>query len=209
MAATAGALYAVQALGTCFGQRIMLTHSYALTQVVGVVAENVALQALLDAIGNGVGGGNIIETKYLACLPDSYLLDEWRGQQVRPFRTAYRSNARAVVGTHAGNSEATNQSVAITLRSDVAGRWALGTKKIGPIPQDITVQDNGLITGAYKTLLETLGAALLGTVVAAGCTWEPCIIHPVGEHLGSTPLTSQIVQLTLRTMRRRTVRVGE
>lgn len=209
MAVAPGDVFTLIASGEIYGQRVMLTHGYIVTNVVGTVTESAAADALVTEVRGGVGGGDVIETAYRNCLPPEYQLNYWQAQIIRPIRLAYRRTTRSVPGLHAGSTEATNQSVALTLKSDFAGRWAQSVKKIGPIPQDATVQDNGLITNAYKTLIETFGATLLTPISDLGVTWQPCIIHPPAEHLGTTPLLTQSIALELRTMRRRSVRVGE
>jgi hypothetical protein len=202
-------IYRIAAVGSCFGQRIMLTHAYHVTAVVGVPLDDTIGNELLTALKGGVGGGDTFETLYRACLPSQYSLDYWRVQLIRPFRLAFKQADRAVVGTHADDTRATNQAAVITLRSAYSGRWANSNKHIGPVPQAASAQISGEISGAYKTKLELLGAGMLSTIVTANATFQPIIVHPPADHLGSTPLIAQSVQTTLRVMRRRTVRVGE
>jgi len=209
MAAAPGDVYTLKLVGSVFGQRIMTTTCWIITQVSGVVAEATARAGLVDAARGGAGGGDLLETPYLELLPPQYLMSYFEAQLIRPFRLAYSRTTRAVPGAHASPTEATNQAATITRKSDFAGRWAQSTLHIGPIPQANTVQDDGLIAVAYKAKLELFGAATLTPIIAAGCTFEACIVHPVGVHGGTTPLLTQTIGETVRVMRRRTVRLGE
>lgn len=202
-------VWRLQIAGTCFSQRIRFTHGYIVTATVAPPSESTFRDFFLNHVRGGVGGTDILETLYRDLMPTSYILDYWEVQQIRPIRFAYGRATRAVPGLHADDTNATNQAVALTLKSEYAGRWAQSNKHIGPIPQSAAVQQDGEITAAYKAKVELFGAALLTPLTVAGVTLQPCIIHPEGEHLGTTPLLTQVQQLTLRTMRRRTVRVGE
>lgn len=208
MAVQPGDIFRLNAVGRCFQQRIMLTHGYVVSAVTGTVPSTQAPSALTKAVRAGALGGDVLESKYLECMPSSYTLEYWQAQQIRPFRLAYFRETRNVVGENA-NTEATNQSAVITLKSEFAGRWAQASKHIGPLPQGPDVQADGFITAGYKTALEIFGGAMLTDVIQDGITFSPVIIHPVGTHGGVTPLISQAIQTTIRVMRRRTVQLGE
>lgn len=209
MAAAPGDIYTIKLVGQVFSQRIMCTTGWIITQVSGVVSEAAARAGLVNAVRGGVGGGDLLETPYLELLPPQYQMLYIEAQLIRPIRLAYSRTTRAVTGTHAGNTEATNQAAVITRKSDFAGRWAQSNLHIGPLPQDVTVQDEGVLTAVYKAKLELFAAATITPIIAAGCTFESIIIHPPTEHAGNTPLTGYAIQDTIRVMRRRTVRVGE
>lgn len=209
MAVAVGDVWRVQIAGSCFGQRIRTNLGYILTEVVGVVGENALTTAFVNTLHAGAGGGDILETAYLEMLPPDYLMEYFEVQMIRPIRLAYARQSRAVPGQHVSTTETANQAVCITRKSDFAGRWAQSNLHIGPIPQGATVQDNGNVTAAYKAKMEIFGGATLTPIISLGCTFQPCIIHPVAEHGGTTPLLYNVPQLTIRTMRRRTLRVGE
>jgi len=209
MGAAVGEMWGMRVRGTCHGQRILLTHHYILTDIIGSPDYDVVSAQFLNHLANDVGGSDLIETKLLACMPADYVLDAFEVQLIRPIRLAYTRKNRGTEGMHDETTETANQAAAITLKSAFAGRWAQCTKHIGPIPQGPTTQVNGLLANAYKVKLETLGAALLTPLVTGLFTMSPCIKHPVGVHLGNTPLLTQTIQTEIRVMRRRTVRVGE
>lgn len=209
MAVAPNDLFLLQAFGTCFNQRIMLTHWYYVGSVPGTAFEAQAANDLIDQVRAG-GGGDQWETDYRNVLPPDYVLNEWRCQKVAPVRYRVQRQTRNVAGLHADSTEATNQAATISFTTLLAGRDQIATKHIGPIPQGAAVQVNGEVNGAYKTLLGTLAFEMLQPIVGpvTGAVFIPCIAH-------KTPFGSftQIVQHqegdTLRTMRRRTVRVGE
>lgn len=208
MPVLANDVFSVQAVGSCFGQRVMLTHHYAATGVAGAPDDATAIDNLLNAVSGA--GLDQYETLYLACMPPQYTLDYWRVQKVTATRGAYKIESRTQVGTHAHNTETVNQSASLTYRGALGRRDNISVRKIGPIPQDVTVQDNGLITNAYKTILTSLAGGMLGTVIisAGAITLQACILHPapVGSY---TLVTTYLLGDTVNTMRRRTVGRGK
>lgn len=201
-------LFRIAAVGSAFGQRIMLTHAY---QVVGIdpnQSELTVTTAILEALRGG-GGGDLFETEYLACLPVDYTLDYWYAQKVAPVRYRYAKHTRGVTGTHADGCETANQAAVLTGTTVLSGRSQISNKHIGPIPQSANVQANGLVAAAYKAKLSALGAKMDNGLVdaAIGLSMFPVIIHP-------TPATSSTLiidfqpQDTIRVMRRRTVGLG-
>lgn len=192
-------------------QRIMLVHHYRLDAVNPFTdAQNVQL-ALADKVRAGAGGGNIIEGSYLACLPPQYTLEKIRTQTIALQRLVMTEVARNVPGTHGGDTETGNQAAVVTLRTALAGRSQVSNKHIGPIPQDVTVQDNGLVTVAYKALLTTLASNLAVQFADAGtgATFTPVIFHKTGTGPNYSVIERWLAQETLRVMRRRTVGLGE
>lgn len=208
MAVAVNDLFRVDLMGFCFNQRIILTHSYALSTVTGVHTESAASLALGGALI--VGGTADLVSPYAALLPPQYTFDRIRVQKVAPVRFRYENTVIVGTGTHAANTEATNQAAALEFHTALAGRDQVGVKHIGPIPQDVTVQDSGELTAAYKTLLQTLATnmKLSPSALGGNLVWTPVIAHktPVGSF---TIITNNLVQETIRVMRRRTVRVGE
>jgi len=71
------------------------------------------------------------------------------------------------------------------------------------------VQADGLIAGAYDTLMTFLKSSLLSSIVDAGigATWRPIIFHGPGDADYDYLLTG-LNGTTLRTMRGRTVGKG-
>lgn len=198
--------------GTAAGQRILLTTTYKITVVPTPMDANVFVNAAIDAVRAGVGGGDLVETKYRACLPPEYELDSIRGQIIAPNRRVYAEQLRGVPGTHLDTMETANLAAVITLRTAFAGRNQVGNKHIGPLPSAGAVMVLGELTGAYKALLTTLATALMSNIVPVGiaAVARPVIYHADGAVPPNTDwVESAIIGETVRVMRRRTVRLGE
>lgn len=212
MAAGAGDVYSVNWVGSIFSQRIMLTTVYEILTVNAGVEPSSVRSAMLNELCNA-GGGDLVESDYLACLPPSYTLERVTAQPTFPIRLVYEDLIRGVAGTHAADTEASNQAACITFQTEYAGRDQVSNKHIGPIPQGATVQANGELTNAYKALLTTLGDSLTSNIVVAalGLNMFPVIFHPnvVPPVSHTDRLQEFFVHSEIRTMRRRTLRVGE
>lgn len=207
MAITANALVQVSLIGTCFGQRIILTHVYK-NQLASPVLNDYTtdLNEILDQVG--VGGVDDLVTPYLALMPQQYTLQRIRAQAIKPVRSvAIERNIVAGSGTHPDAATVANDAAVLTFRTQLAGRNQVSNKHIGPVPDGVS--DQGLIIPAYRTLMGTLGTRMLSPVVPVG--WASSLLAVV-PHIASgtgTEMYSFIAQDTSRVMRRRTVRVGE
>ncbi len=205
-------VYYVAFVGTYASQRILLTHHYQITAITPPVTYDNAALVLATALRGGVGGGDLVESKYLACLPDTYELDFIRVQKVKPIRLVVKDTLRGVPGTHVDGADTGNLAATITLRTDFAGREQVSVKHIGPIPTSDTVNQLGELSAAFKVTLQTLGTALLQSWsdLVGGLTFTPVILHPTDIDPPDTDeLKSGIVGQQTRVMRRRTLRFGE
>jgi len=209
MAIADGDVFLCTAVGTYAGQRILLTHTYRVFNVIGTVDEATASTSLINEVKGGVGG-DVLESAYLALLGTNYNLDAWRAQKIHPVRYVRVEQARNVAGTGSAIAETGNIAAVITLRAALAGRRHISNKHIGPIPGDAATMVAGELTPAYQTLMNTLATGLKSSIIIGpgGYTFVPCIYHR-----GLVPVTSDIVtsaiQSSVRVQRRRTLRVGE
>jgi len=210
MSVSAGDVFAAYVIGDIFGQRTMLTLGYKITAVGSAVSEAAAAVQIAFNLSGQVGSTVNLESPLRAVLPPDWELISIRAQRVRPIRMALQELILGVNGTHASSTEATNQAAVITMRSQLAGRKYVSNKHIGPLPQGATVQTNGLLTPAYKALLQDVADKLnlVMVDVPLGMTAEPGIIN-ADLGVNFTKFTVGIPQDTIRVMRRRTVRVGE
>lgn len=208
--AVVGDMFLLTANGVYAQQRIMLTHNYRLIAIDPGITVELATSTLIKGVRAGAGGSDLWETKYLAALPPQYTLDNWQAQLIEPQRFVPVNFTRNVAGTHAGDTETGNQAAVITLRTEKSGRNQVSNKHIGPIPQDVAVQDDGLVTAAYKTILGTLATALLANYqdAATGAIFQPVINHHTSPVVTYDPLKTYVLGSTLRVMRRRTVGLG-
>jgi len=198
--------------GTAAEQRILLTTTYKVTTVPDPTEVDVFCGACIDEVRAGGGGGDLIESDYLACLPSEYELDSIKCQIIAPNRRVYYEQLRGTPGTHADVMETTNLAGVITLRTDFAGRDQVSNKHIGPLPATGNVMTLGSLTGAYKTLLTTLATSLMSQLVPVGiaAVCKPVIWHNDEAVPPNTDwIETAIIGETVRTMRRRSVRLGE
>lgn len=201
-----GAIVLVSFRGLCFGQRIILTHTLRKTSA--PAGTKTVEQELESIIEDTKAGGNIaLVPPYLACLPTTYSLTEIRAQVISPVRSAYLTNSELLVGTHASPATVANDSAAITLRTALAGRREVSTKKIGPVPDAASAA--GLLTTPYRGLLSQVALALKQTTVLPdGEAYSPVIWH---RNLvpSFSLVTNHVLGDQSRTQRRRTVGLGE
>lgn len=193
--------------GFCFGQRIMLTQWFNKENAsTGTQTIHEELDAFLDEIINN--DSNLMIESYLACLPTSYRLTEFRMQLVYPLRYAYISRTVDMPGTHASPATVANDAAALTFRGAVARREDVATKHIGPIPDAASAA--GLLTGPYKVLLETLATAMKGDYAVGTIPniYSPEIYHRKQPGT-SSPILFHRVGEQSRVQRRRTVGLGE
>lgn len=209
MAVTLADVWRVSAEGVWDLQQIRLSQHYIVSSVTGTVPDTTLSALLLAKLNGGMGGGDLFESKYLACMPPSYTLTRWVVQKIYPTRLKYESLARGAAGTHAFDTATGNQAAVITGQTPFAGRSEVSNKHIGPIPQDSSVQDSGMVAAAYKALLTTLAGAFNSSItsVAPAVQLDPGIYHRTGG-IRFTSYYQMTVQDTLRVMRRRTVGVG-
>lgn len=191
--------------GRTFGQRIILVRHLL---VVGDMPIANSVKTDLDAILTAINIGGIANwvAPYLACLPPQYSMTEMRAQRIKPTRSAYTSLIPVgFVGTNAGAATVANDSAALIFRGADASRSNVGTCKIGPAPDSASAA--GLITAAYQGLLNSLGVALSTGFAVNGAFLIPIIYNRALNTFNQIE-TFRVGEAS-RTMRRRTVFVGE
>jgi len=207
-----GDVVQISAVGQCLGQRIMMVLHYSVDVNVPNLPDAQVVDSMLLRVRGGVGGGDVLESKYLACLAENYTLDAWWGQKLAPTRYRKRVSIRAVPGTLSGDALTANICAVITKQTELSGRRFIGSAHVGPPPTEVTYVDNGLITTALAIPLGTFANALLDPLqdLTLGYTAYPCLYHPdLTPPFDTTAIEDTTSQDTVRVMRRRTVRVGE
>lgn len=201
-------VYAITAFCRLFGQRVMNTLHYT-TATISAIADQVILQDLLNQVRGGIGGAGVLEGEYMALFPSTYVLERWRVQKIRPTRTAFMEYTRNVSGTFVGTIETANIAASITKRTVLAGRKYIGRcQLVGPPNEGM---NGGLVdTGsAWYTAFSNWGAAMKSTLTDSGTgVYAPCIHHKDPADPPTAWITSE-PQLTVRTMHRRTLGLGE
>lgn len=191
--------------GRCFSQRILFTQTYRVA-VTGGPGESANLQLgyLSAAWDHALVGG--IFGKYALCLSTDYQSLETRTQVIAPVRLAYRSDVNVGLGMFGAGTVA-NDSAALTMRTEAAGRKEVATKHIGPIPDGAS--GNGVLELDYRANLVAFGSALRSDITDAGTgvSFKPVIYHPgAGDW---SDITSFVIGEQSRVQRRRTVGLGE
>lgn len=208
-----GDIFEVRWVGECFQQKINLVHHYRTRLVSGGLPWTTVVDHMKASLTVLAGGAGNVETPYRACLPAQWLAQRIDFQLIYPIRLAKISFVLAGSGTHAHDTESSNQASVITFRGEEARRKMVANYHVGPIPQDVTVQDEGYLTTAYKTLLNDLADGMNQTVVDVPdeLTMDPIIFHrnPINAINSYDNFFSWVVQPTIRTMRSRTVGKGE
>lgn len=194
--------------GTYQQQRILFTHTYAVTAV--PASPTPAADFVEDFLVNIQASPTNLSGGYLSLMPTNYTLQEIRAQIVAPVRQVVQK--LAIDDNGAANAASTgNLAAVITLNTALAGRSQVSNKHIGPIPSDAT--NGGSISVAYKNAMDVFGSLLTTTVqsISGSGTATPVIYHrtpPVGTAIYDEILNF-VSQTTTRVMRRRTLGVGE
>jgi hypothetical protein len=208
MALALGDVIQVSLRGTLYGQRILNVLHYS----VAVAGSGTDFDQIDILTSNLVTGGGSVDplVPFLNAIAPQYQLEEVRAQRVYPTRTIYAYTIDGRFGTYATGTETTNIAASLEKRTLTPGRMGIGRIQIAGVPT--AAMDNGECSAAYKaTELTDLAQALLLSITTSGpvVTYTPCLFNPTSPGAKFSPLFSIVVKDTLRTMRRRTVRLGE
>jgi hypothetical protein len=209
----AGDIFLVSAFGRCLAQRIILTQTYRLSTYPVGVTDLECQQALMNWVAGAPGQNDGLETVYRQCLPTNYTLEEWHVQKISPFRVRVNIQTRNQGGLVAGEAQTANVAGVITLKTDLAGRSQVANKHIGPLAQDEAYQSytSGNLSAGMLALFGDLRDQLQAEAAPGPSGWLflPVIYHRALAPLqNATPITTGVVQQTVRVMRRRTLGVG-
>lgn len=201
-----GDIVAVSAVGTCLAQRVLATMLYRVSGPSTSGDVLTALQNVADFYKNN--GATAWVTAYLAAAPQNYTCTLVRAQRIWPTRSIYRDSADGRPGTIASNAETCNLTCVITKRTEDGTRKGIGRLHTAPLPP--TAQSAGLISALFTPLATALRDKLIlaSTIVGDATVMGPVLWNRVAPSLYK-PLFAGTVQDTIRTLRRRTLRVGE
>jgi len=207
MAISVNDIIAVSFFGRISGQRMINTLHYRANDT-SALATSTLMNNVITEVRAGGGGGDFLESAFLNCIGQNYTLQEIRAQKITTVRAKFESQARAVPGNVAVDCDAPNIAGVITKRGALAGRKYIGSLHMPGVPNGYYLE--GDISGTYSTVLNSLATVLLGTIVAGtpAVNYFP-VIYNRGSATPWTELSSLLVQTSLRTMRRRTVGLGE
>lgn len=191
---------------TMFEQRI-LTVLHA--RVTVAPATGTSYFQAMDAMAIRVGApGSAPIASWKTLVTSSLLFDSVRCQRVFPTKDVYFGANILELGTNAGTSTMANNAMSIEKKTLRFGESGVGRIQMAGVPND-QIED-GIFKGAYIGQAEAAWDDILGdqTVTGIAMTFRYCLFHG-GAPEESDDLFDVIPQATVRTMHRRTVRVGE
>jgi len=215
--------YTVPSLAVCsvslraflFNQRVMNTFYYQFTAGANIT-DGAAF--LLDFNGQLDAGGQLYDA-WKGCVSSDVINITADLQWITPTRYVKRTFIVGPVGD-LGGTTLTNVSSVVTLRSSRADRRSLAHKHLPGVPSGEVA--NGLISGALSGALDNLGDQASLDVTVGARTMSPVVYgrpRPAytDKHGNFHPALPESIRLidthivgdTARTMRRRTVGVGE
>jgi len=203
-----GDIVQVSFRGTLFDQRILNIFHYVVNVAgTGTVVEQLSAFAngfIVDALGTN------FQTEFLNCLAPSYTLDVVRTQRVYPTRSIYAQATADTPGTFATDTEVSNIAASILKRTETPGRMGIGRVQLAGIPT--AAYENGSLSNAYLTgVLTNFATDMVQSLTepARGVTFVPCLYNPTAAGDKFSVIVAATPQSSIRTMHRRTLRVGE
>lgn len=189
-----------------YGQRLLIVR-HLLFQGAGL--QNQTIPEALEVLADGLVLNNNLDwfDKIRPALPSNLSVDSFRTQRVRPERSVMHEKIIAQGGTYGTAAKTANIAAGLTFRTAKGGRNQVSTVHFGPVPD--MAYENGRLLQTYVNVLAEVGDILTQPIdftVGLGGIMYPCILHRDGN---TDIIRSHVVQNTLRTMRRRTVGVGE
>lgn len=207
MPLTVGDVVQLSFSGRVFNQRVLFTHNFRVSETQSSAPSWEILQDIAEFFEND---DNPLKSKYLACLPPQYVMNDVRAQVLYPLRLPYESVPTGSPGTQTNATEVSNLAACFTLYSALTGRKQIAVSHVGPISP--TYANDGVWNSDVLTPLIDLADECTNTyaITAAQTTLVPVILH---KGANQNPRTNDVVgfriQNTVRTMRRRTVGRGE
>lgn len=191
-------------VGDCLNQRIINTFWYGVSTIIGTPDSN----AFADEIRAALIASGGLRQKFLAVTPQNYTLQFMWIQRVdspRLLKKIYPDNSP---GTWAVDTDAANIAGTITRRGDLAIKKAIGslhvmvsTDPTSILAGELGITLNGLFNTLANEMLDSLNLATLGQLFP--------IIRNGSDVAAYQAVTSVTVHPEVRTMRRRTLRLGE
>lgn len=189
-----------------YSQRLLtVLHLRCVTAPAGGIATE---QALLNIANKYGAGADPLLTAWKSVVSQDFIFDEVRAQKVFPQRSIY---AKAAIGDNGGDTEkalTANVAISIEKRSITANRHGIGRVQMAGCPGDVL--EDGVWNSTYVGQVQTAWENLLGlqsvpadSSVYAFCLWDGNAVTSDDD------LFDVQAKDTIRTMHRRTVRVGE
>lgn len=194
-------------VGQLCGQRVMSTFAFRCSAVVGGPHDLATVyDALFASLSTPATG---LFARYLACCPDNLDAVATWIQKVYPLRYAKRIYAPILTNGTVGTDAVTaNIQASITRRGELGTRESVSHLNV-PAPTTSVEALVGEWEAGYKVTLNALATALPSqvNVLAGNVSFKPTIINSP-QPIPWTDIAEAFIQTEVRTMRRRTVRLG-
>jgi len=189
--------------GLWHNQRTMTTFHYGVGTLVGTPSYLDFATAVRTAF---LTAGGLIPT-FLAACPEEYFLNNLWVQTIKPVRVVKTILSVASSGTNEFHSSTANLSTVVTRRGPLANRKNIGSVHV-PFANLDADSSNGTISESLLTILNTFGVQVRRTITMVGVGSITPVLYNGPTAADVSPIESTISQLTIRTMRRRTVGRG-
>ena len=187
------------------GQQILSVFTYNLVTEATLPDGNAALDAFFE---RWQGAGRMLD-KWLACVSVNVTQVRTKLQWITPSRYAFKTKVglNADAGAVSGTAYPVNTSIALTKRTDLAGRDNVGTLHMPGVPSSFIT--NGALTALGLGKYEDLGNQMLQNISTAipEAIYVPTLFHRSNPAV-TIPITSFETSRYARIMRRRTVGLG-
>jgi len=201
------AITQVTFFGTLADQRIMNTFHF---QFQGTPSPSIDYRTYYTALGDELKAVGGMKDKYLDIIPQNMTFNYMHIQTIWPVRQRYVYVTVGELGTSdAGNASTANIAFSIRRVSDIIGQAGVGRVQI---PVGSNWMDVGKLALAALPDVTAFTPYMteVTTTAAPDAEWLPVLF---GVHDGGVVSVSEIIESypedTLRTMHRRTVRLGE
>lgn len=191
---------------TLFEQRILNVFYLRCTVApTGGVSYFEAVQNLANRLGDD---GIAPVQNWLPIVGDELEFDTCRAQRVFPTRDIYASRVMGVDGAHADPATMSNNAMSVEKRTLTFGPQGIGRMQLAGVPASTI--SAGKFSGSYQVAVQGFADTFLGdiTVAVDSSKYRFCLFN------GTAPTADDdyfelIVMPDVRTMHRRTLRVGE
>lgn len=193
---------------TLFDQRILNILHYLVT-VPHTGSSGDQLTDIAVSIANDTGSQPIVGSM-LALFGPEAMIDDIRAQTVWPARSIYYQAAVGQAGTNVGAVRTANLAMSLAKRTETPGRRGIGRIQLAGVGDGYIVAGKWDLGGIGAEVL-ALRNALKGsyTTATTPITLVPVIFNPGAVGDKWSLITNFDFEDTVRTMHRRTLRLGE
>jgi len=203
-----GTIVQVRIVQSLYGQRVLNVLHYRADGNPGTTVNYVTW---MNQLSGSLTADDRLVDRMRQCQSNDVLIERIVCQPVYSLRLAGASNGINMTGAYQAAARTPNVAASISKETVFASRKGIGRVQLAGIPSAVYAE--GYITDAsYKNLLGDFAAELLyshivvngaNEVIFTPCLWSPKTAQTSYDVVGAT------VRTTVRTMRRRTVGVGE